>query len=129
MGIAINMVCKQCKNKFYLSFGCGFAMTYNDVVFLCKRCGYWVQSKEKTEFGHSQDRIEEFERKLEKIKQGIFKEEKAEKKNYVICPKCKIRMGKINKIEYDDYGKFTGPKITCNECGGLVEGTDILCWD
>ena len=118
MGIGVNLICNQCHEKETLLLGCGFSSFMNglkNVVFVCKKCGYWE--------------ITEAPLDKKDAKLGCHCEEELQTKEIkVMCPHCKIRMKKYDRY-YNTIGKPVIPKMTCKNCGGQLKGSGNICWD
>lgn len=127
MGTGINFVCGKCNEKESLCLGCGFNSFMNgiqNVIYVCKRCGYWINKEEK--FKQS---LEEAEQELkEQILYGKAAAVGNKATKIEMCPACKIRMKK-----YEDYYNGKGepkiPKIICKKCGGELKEESMFCWD
>ena len=118
MGLGVNLVCNQCHKKDSLLLGCGFNSFMNgfkNVVFVCKRCGYWETAE--VPLDKNDDKLD-----------IPSEEEMTTGKTKFICPTCNIRMKKYEKY-YNQKNESVIPKMKCAECGGLLEGHGNICWD
>ena len=118
MGMGVNLICNQCHEEEPLLLGCGFSSFMNglkNVVFVCKRCGYW----ETTEVPFDKKDIE---------RGAPGNDDIAENESKVMCPTCKIRMKKYDRY-YKQNDEPLIPKMVCKKCGGLLEGHGNICWD
>ena len=118
MGMGVNLICNQCHEEEPLLLGCGFSSFMNglqNVVFVCKRCGYWETAEVAIDKNY--DRLD-----------SPIEEDLAKKENKFMCPTCKIRMKKYNRY-YKENDEPLIPKMTCKKCGGLLKGSGHICWD
>lgn len=118
MGLGVNLICNQCHEKETLLLGCGFSSFMNglkNVVFVCKRCGYWEAAEVPFD-------KKDIEKGAPSNKDNPAKEIKA------TCPACKIRMKKYDRY-FNQKDKPIIPKMTCRKCGALLQGSGNIHWD
>ncbi len=118
MGMGVNLICNQCHEEETLLLGCGFSSFMNglkNVVFVCKRCGYWEPAEvpfDKKDIEHGAPIIE-----------GNHKEEIK-----YVCPACKIRMKKYDRY-FNQNNAPVIPKMICKKCVNQLKGCGNICWD
>lgn len=120
MGKGFTMVCENCNKKYDFLIGQGalsVTQNFENVLYFCKKCGYWEMYRAPCFFDKPFQHLEEIEGKK------VFVDDIPEKK----CIKCNTVLKYIYK--YDYFSPKNNIKLTCPECNTIMKFDTPLLWD